>query len=647
MQYRRELDGLRALAVIPVILFHAGLQSLSGGFVGVDVFFVISGFLITSIIISEKEANRFSLTSFYERRARRILPALFFVMLACLPFAWLWLVPIDLKNFSQGLVAVCGFASNILFWKKTGYFEASAELNPLLHTWSLAVEEQYYVLFPLFIMLTWKLGRRSMVGLLVAIACASLALAHWGALNAPTSTFFLLPARCWEILIGAFTAFYLSQRVHAPRASLAQFGSLAGLAMIVYAVCRFDHETPFPSLYTLVPTVGAALIILFATPTSWAGQLLGSRPFVWIGTISYSAYLWHQPLFAFARNKSPTEPGPLSFAMLVVLALLLAYLSWKYVETPFRDRQRFQRKQIFAYGAACSALFVGIGLTGHVTGGFLNRLTPEQKVIAGYAEYRIDDLYRHHRCFLEAENTSRDFSAECGPTDSGRRSLLIWGDSYAAALSPGLRSLHGNVAQYTASACAPLVETDFIERPHCREMNSFVLQQIARTKPADIYLQANWQMYKKEAVARHIGTTIDAIRAISPDSTITLVGGVPEWIPTLPTVALKNNVGLRGETFLPLHSYQAVNRIDDQLRMAASTSGARFVSALQIFCRAEQCRAVVPYRASSSLTAWDSGHLTEAGSMLLAKEVLASENYATSTGPAILPPSRSSSPVAP
>lgn len=160
MEYRREIDGLRALAVIPVILFHAGFQAFSGGFVGVDVFFVISGYLITSIILIEKQANTFTLSGFYERRARRILPALFVVMFACLPFAWLWLMPADMKDFSQSLMAVSGFASNVLFWQSSGYFQTAAELKPFLHTWSLAVEEQYYVLFPIFLLLSWKLGKR-------------------------------------------------------------------------------------------------------------------------------------------------------------------------------------------------------------------------------------------------------------------------------------------------------------------------------------------------------------------------------------------------------------------------------------------------------------------------------------------------------
>ena len=198
MKYRREIDGLRALAVIPVILFHAGFQSFRGGFVGVDVFFVISGYLITSIILAEKQTDTFTLINFYERRARRILPALFVVMFACLPFAWLWLSPQDMKSFSESLVAVSAFASNVLFWRTSGYFEAAAELKPLLHTWSLAVEEQYYVLFPIFIMLTWRLGKRLIFAMLAVVAIISLAAAHWGSVASQAATFFLLPTRGWE-----------------------------------------------------------------------------------------------------------------------------------------------------------------------------------------------------------------------------------------------------------------------------------------------------------------------------------------------------------------------------------------------------------------------------------------------------------------
>ena len=188
MNYRAEIDGLRALAVLPVILFHAGFEWFNGGFVGVDVFLVISGYLITTIIINEMAEGKFSIVNFYERRARRILPALFFVLSVCLPFAWFWLTPSDLKDFGQSLVAVATFSSNILFWQESGYFDTAAELKPLLHTWSLAVEEQYYILFPLFLILTWRLGLKWILSLLAITFLVSFGVAHWGALNMPSAS---------------------------------------------------------------------------------------------------------------------------------------------------------------------------------------------------------------------------------------------------------------------------------------------------------------------------------------------------------------------------------------------------------------------------------------------------------------------------
>ena len=230
MEYRREIDGLRALAVVPVMLFHAGFQTFSGGFVGVDVFFVISGYLITSIILAEKQAGVFSILNFYERRARRILPALFFMMFVCLPFAWLWLLPEDMKSFSQSLVAVSGFASNILFFWTTNYFSTAAEFKPLLHTWSLAVEEHYYLLFPLFLILGWRWGKRWMIAVLAVIAIFNFGAAQWGSSKYPVFAFFLLPTRAWEILIGAFAAFYLFANNKSDKTVLeARAGELASM----------------------------------------------------------------------------------------------------------------------------------------------------------------------------------------------------------------------------------------------------------------------------------------------------------------------------------------------------------------------------------------------------------------------------------
>ncbi|HEY5950151.1 MAG TPA: acyltransferase family protein [Kofleriaceae bacterium] len=363
MQYRREVDGLRAVAVLAVILFHAGLKTFSGGFVGVDVFFVISGYLITTIIVADRERGSFSLLRFYERRARRILPALFVVMAVCIPVAWLLLLPQDLKLFGRSVTAVSMFASNVLFWLESGYFDVDAGLKPLLHTWSLGVEEQFYVVFPLLVILVWRLGKRWLTAVLVIIACVSLTAAHHGATTHAAATFFLLPTRGWELLIGAVLSLYVSARgMPSRRQEVANAASVVGLLAIVYSVVRFDAATPFPSLYALVPTLGAALILLFATPDTLVGRVLASKPLVGVGLISYSAYLWHQPLVVFARHVVIGGTSQPVQTALSLSALPLAYVTWRFVEQPFRKSGRFGRNTIFALAIAGSMAFFAIGI---------------------------------------------------------------------------------------------------------------------------------------------------------------------------------------------------------------------------------------------------------------------------------------------
>ena len=375
MKYRAEIDGLRAIAVVPIILFHAGFEYFSGGFVGVDVFFVISGYLITTIILSEKEQGSFSLVNFYERRFRRILPALFMVMLVSLIFSLLWLMPSYMEDFSQSLMAVSTFSSNILFWRESGYWEISNELKPLLHTWSLAVEEQYYVLYPLFLMQIWHFRKDWILGSFIVIAAISLATAQWGAYNKPIPTFYLLPTRGWELAIGAGIAYYFLYRKQTVQILLSHKSvnealGLLGLLMISYAVYVFDKGTPFPSLYALVPTVGTGLIILFSSSQTMVGRLLSIKPLVAVGLISYGAYLWHWPLLVFARHLSLTEPSELTFAILALLSFPLAYLSWRYIEKPFRTKSIFSRKTIFTLSFIGSVIFITVGLAGHYSNGF-------------------------------------------------------------------------------------------------------------------------------------------------------------------------------------------------------------------------------------------------------------------------------------
>jgi peptidoglycan/LPS O-acetylase OafA/YrhL len=450
MEYRREIDGLRAIAVLPVILFHAGVELFSGGFVGVDVFFVISGYLITSIILKEQQTGTFSLVRFYERRARRILPALFLIVIACIPFAWAWLLPEDLKSFGKSLIAVPTFTSNILFARESDYFTPLAELKPLLHTWSLAVEEQFYVFFPILLILAHKWRAVSDGVLIAAIGIISLGLAQWGLSTNPKIAFYFLPTRAWELMIGALIAVYVLRPNAKKVASNELLGAL-GLVLILVSVFAFTEATPFPGLYALVPTIGTGLIILFAQADTLVGRLLATRAFVGLGLISYSAYLWHHPLFAFARHRS-LDPPSLDLMMgLAALSIFLAYISWRYVERPFRDKKKFSQRQIFILSGAASATLILAGVILSSNDGFASRSATDNMAFSDF-----DRMLAPNHGLSPACDHQFTLTDEC--TTSPSPKMILWGDSYGMHLGPALKSSETNIPfrQHTMSSCIPV-----------------------------------------------------------------------------------------------------------------------------------------------------------------------------------------------
>lgn len=361
MKYRPEIDGIRALAVLPVILYHAGFEWFSGGFVGVDVFFVISGYLITTIIISEIADGNFGIVNFYERRARRILPALFFVMAVCIPFAWVWMLPKHFLDFGESMIAVSIFVSNIFFWREAGYFANASELKPLIHTWSLAVEEQFYIIFPIFLMIFWRVGIKLISLILVFIFFISLGVAEWATLRYPSANFYLLPTRGWELLIGVTISIYLKYNSHLKSYLANQLLSMLGFLMIVYSIIYFQKSTPFPSLYALVPTFGTGLLIFTAVKGTVINKFLSIKPIVGLGLISYSAYLWHQPLLAFSRYRFSDQLSNILLLCLCGLSLIIAWFSWRYVETPFRKQRKISQKSIFTISISGLVFFVLVG----------------------------------------------------------------------------------------------------------------------------------------------------------------------------------------------------------------------------------------------------------------------------------------------
>lgn len=459
MEYRREIDGLRALAVLLVLLFHAGVPGFSGGFIGVDVFFVISGYLISAIILNELNQGRFSLAHFYERRARRILPALFIVMAASLPLAWLWLAPTDLQDFGKSLISVALYFSNIFFWKQSGYFDTAAELKPMLHTWSLAVEEQYYLVFPPLLLFIWRNCRRYLGLILIFLTLASLSLAEYENLRAPEAAFFLLPTRGWELLAGVLATLYgtsLKKKLLAMK-WVSGGADFFGLMLILSAAVVLDDKTPFPGVYGLLPVCGAVAILVYSSPKTFTGRLLGSQAVVGVGLLSYSVYLWHQPVFAFARHASSSPLHWINFVGLGFLSFFLAFLSWRYVERPFRRKDFLTRRRIFMLATTGSVFLFLIGV-GAQAANALSKYRLNARQMAWYETAQHSPM--RERCHVMGKN-------QLAPRDSCEyfESNIQWavlGDSHAVelayALALELKDTGVGVKHLSSSTCAPSLQ---------------------------------------------------------------------------------------------------------------------------------------------------------------------------------------------
>ena len=345
--YRADIDGLRAIAVLAVVFFHSGFNIVSGGYVGVDVFFVISGFLITTIIVRELAEDTFSIAGFYERRMRRILPASIVTAAVSLIVGYLVFETKDLGNLAHSAIANSLFLSNVFFYMQTGYFDAAAELKPLLHTWSLSLEEQYYVVTPLLLMLIAKVFRGRYLIFVVPIAVLSFIACVIGTYENQSLTFYMLTTRGWELLIGSILAIATIPRIKNETAMhvLAAFG----LALILFSMFVFDNETAFPGAYAAVPTIGAAILIYTGrsgvTPVN---RLLAMKPLVFVGLISYSLYLWHWPIIVFFKYLKGVTLGTVESVAMLLVMLVVSVASWRFVETPFRRKQLLPtRKGIF------------------------------------------------------------------------------------------------------------------------------------------------------------------------------------------------------------------------------------------------------------------------------------------------------------
>ena len=420
--YRPDIDGLRALAVVPVLLFHAEVPGFSGGFVGVDIFFVISGYLITRIILRDLSLERFSIWSFIERRVRRILPALYIVMVACIPAAWFLMLADDFENFGQSTLATVVSANNVLLWLTSGYWGTSSEFKPLLHTWSLGVEEQFYLGYPLLLLVLSKFRRSATAWVIATVWIASIVSAQVLLDRAPSAVFLLLPFRMFELLTGALLAWWEIGRPGSEGRAVPRGASwlcMAGFTAICTSVVCFDDTSAVPGYAALLPVAGAAALIACGNNKSPVRWLLVCKPVVGLGVISYSLYLWHQPLIAFFRMSCPNPPSPLVQALVALAAIPLAWASCRWVEKPFRDPRYFSRKAVFLLAILFGVALGGVGLVIDHEGGFPNRV-PGMTSDGGGGRRITREMYVD-RIF---QYTDRSF------VDPAKPNVLVLGNSF-------------------------------------------------------------------------------------------------------------------------------------------------------------------------------------------------------------------------
>jgi peptidoglycan/LPS O-acetylase OafA/YrhL len=645
IQYRKDIDGLRALAVLPVVLFHAGF-GVPGGFVGVDVFFVISGYLITSLISEEMQTGKFSIAAFYERRIRRIFPALFAMMTVSAILAWFFFMPPDFALFGKSVLSAALFVSNILFRREAGYFDTSELMKPLLHTWSLAVEEQFYIFFPL-ILFVFRSRQSFQFAVIVLLAAISLGLSEWWVIKEPTEAFYLLPSRFWELGLGGLLSYL--PRYRPQRTAIATAITASGVLLIGIAIFAIHSTSPFPGLLALVPCGGAALVIFGGSVANPASRLLGSPPLAFIGLISYSLYLWHWPLIVFSQYELGHALSPAQAICIVTLSIVVSVASWKFIETPFRRRAVLSRRfNLFGFGAAAMAVAFLAGFSIDNLDGFPGRLSAEVARI--YSAKADVGKYMAWTCLSDNEPRGPSVAdvragrlCTLGNENAADISFAVWGDSHAAAMAPAIDKI---AAEYNRkglfigqAGCPPLLQ---YETPHarktsrdsCLRQNEAAADLLKSKHMSMVFLIARWPREVLGAQYGNEGPFFDPAEpykvddrsaevAEGLDKTLTLLAqlhirailvmDVPEPGYDVPYALARAAKEHRQVDINPPRSVvdQRQRQSMAVLRAASAKYGVELVDPTPSFCSADRCNVAIDGRPLYV----DSNHLTKTEAM--------------------------------
>ena len=623
------MDGLRGIAVLAVIAFHAGVIA-RGGFVGVDIFFVISGYLISGLVFAGLRDGTFSLATFYARRIRRIFPALAIVLVAIFAVGWFVLLADEYRQLGTHMLAAAAFVSNFVLWRDSGYFDVAAESKPLLHLWSLGIEEQFYLVFPPLLVLAWRRQGHILRGIAVA-AITSLLLCVALTRSDAAAAFYLPVTRFWEFLAGSILAhleLFTPQRLQQLTKRVTSDRQAAtGLLLVGFSIMLLEGRSGFPGFWAVLPVTGACLLIA-AGPAAWVNRRILAHPWlVLIGCISYPLYLWHWPLLWFARLDG--SPSALLTAAAIAVSFPLAWITYKVVERPVRFGT-LSRNRMTVPALAASLVFAAVaGGMAVAQNGMTFRFA---QPIQGLVDLRYDyaAAYRQATCFLNLTQHDQDFAAECvDPPADGQPLVLLWGDSHAAQFYSGLHALQRDsrfrIAQFTASGCPPILGITRESRAGCSDINDSILERVRALRPDVVLLAAAWGEYQFGALPQ----TLAALKSIG--TRVVVFGPAPRWIDPLPRtlyLAYERDRLHRVPSRLASGFDGVIETRDQQLHAMAASLGVPYVSVLAILCNEDGCLTRLGERADD-LVQWDQGHLTTVGSVYVMRNAFATLSLTT------------------
>ena len=627
-KYRPEIDGLRAIAVLSVLIYHAGFEIeiadrtfnlLPGGYLGVDIFYVISGYLITFLIFDQTKKKLFNFKEFYERRARRLLPMLFLVIFASLVAGWIFMMPQQLKDLSGSALSSLVFLSNFWFLLTDNYFADSSSLKPLLHTWSLSIEEQFYIFFPIIFYFLYKKKSKNIKLIFLILIIFSLLLANFFSIYSPAINFYILPTRIWELLIGSFLAYYHINNKPFKKIRFQDYLTFIGMILILVPFFLFDHKTPHPSFLTIFTILGSAIIIINHNSDNIIKKILSSKFFVGVGLISYSLYLWHFPIFAFKEIKSKTIS---EFDKLegVLLAIVFSILSYFLIEKPFRNKKCISKKKFLIFILSFFIILFISCLYIYNQKGLPQRYPKEVLKIIDF-NYNHSEVYQTEKCHIKNINhLSINVFQNCKTeVSANKKDLLLWGDSLAAHLYPGINNKYKNnynIWHRSINDCKPVIlnlhpENKIKVESPCQKINKIILDEIIKIKPAKLFISGYWFSEDLKKLKKLINNLNN-----NGIKNIYLVGPSLRWHDPLPKILLKKyRLSKKIPEYLPDKNHIYNFKLDEEFSNFAKQQSITYISLIKILCMKDYKCLTKVGKEPDSITNWDESHFTKKASI--------------------------------